>query len=60
MRVSKGSGRVAAALVVSTILFAQGVFASAQHVDQGGFLDRLLRAKQVVIRILSEIGMPPG
>jgi hypothetical protein len=57
--VSKRGGRTAAALAVSTILVAQGAFASAR-VDRGAFLDRLMRAKEIVVKILSDIGVPPG
>jgi hypothetical protein len=58
--VSKRAGRAAAALAVSTILIAEGAFASAQQVNRGGFLDKLLRAKQIIVKILSDIGLPPG
>lgn len=57
---SKRAGSVAAVLAVSTILIAQGAFASAQQLDRGGLLGRLLRAKQIVVKILSDIGLPPG
>jgi hypothetical protein len=51
---------LAAVLVVSSILVTQGAFASVPQDDRTGLLDRLARAKQIVIRILSEIGFPPG
>jgi hypothetical protein len=57
---SKSSVRIVAAIAVSTILFAQGVFASTQQTDRGGFLDSLMKAKHLVVKILSEIGLPPG
>jgi hypothetical protein len=58
--VSKRFSRVAAVLAVSSLLLAQGAFASAQQDDRGGWLDSFLRVKHVVIKILSEIGFPPG
>ena len=59
-RMSRSFGRLAAVLVVSSILVTQGAFASVRQDDRTGLLDRLARAKQIVIRILSEIGFPPG
>ena len=55
--VSKRFGRVGAVLAVSSFLLAQGAFASTLQEDRGGWL---LRVKHGVIRILSEIGFPPG
>lgn len=59
-RVSRGFGRLAAVLVVSSILVTQGAYASARQDDRTALLGRFARAKQIVIRILSEIGFPPG
>jgi len=52
-------GRIAAVLAVSSILFAEGAFASAAERDRGRF-DPLARVKQVVVKILSEFSWPPG
>lgn len=57
---SKRFGRMAAMLAVSSLLVAQGAFASARQEDRGGLLDRLARAKQIVVKILSDIGVPKG
>lgn len=48
---------MAAVLVVSSLLVTQGAFASARQEDRGGWF---ARAKQIVVRILSEIGTPKG
>jgi hypothetical protein len=58
--VSKGVSRVAAVLAVSAILVAQGAFAAEKQVDRGQLLDRLARAKQIIVKILTDIGLPPG
>jgi hypothetical protein len=58
--VSKGVRRFAAVLAVSTIVVAHGAFAVERQDDRSGFLDRLARARQVVIKILNEFGFPPG
>ena len=58
--VSKRFGRVPAVLAVSSLLLAQGAFASVRQEARGGWLDSFLRVKHVVIRTLSEIGFPPG
>ncbi len=55
--VSKRFGRVAAVLVVSSLLLAESAFASARQEDRGGWFFRLRRG---VVKILSEIGFPPG
>jgi hypothetical protein len=55
--VSRRFGRMAAVLVVSSLLVTQGAFASARQEDRGGWF---ARAKQIVVRILSEIGTPKG
>jgi hypothetical protein len=57
---SKRFGRMAALLAVSSILVTQGAFASARQEDRGGLLGQFLRVKHVVVKILSEIGFPPG
>jgi hypothetical protein len=51
---------MALVLAVSLILVTQSAFASASQDDRGGLLDRLARVKQVVVRILSDIGIPKG
>jgi hypothetical protein len=48
---------MAAVLAVSSLLVAQGALASARNEDRGGWL---ARARQIVVRILSDIGLPPG
>lgn len=58
--VSKGAGRAAVVLAVSTIVIAHGVLAAERQIDRGGFFDRLARTKQVIVKILSDIGLPPG
>lgn len=58
--VSKRFGRIAAVLAVSSLLVAQGALASARQDDRSDFLGRFARAKQIIVRILSEIGFPPG
>lgn len=55
--VSQKFGRMAAVLAVSSLLVAQGALASARHEDGGGWL---ARAKQIVVKILSDIGIPKG
>jgi hypothetical protein len=57
--VSKRFCRVAAVLAVSSVLIAQGAFASARQSDRGGF-DPFARLKQVVVKIFSEFSWPPG
>jgi hypothetical protein len=48
---------MAAVLAVSSLLVAQGALASPRHEDGGGWL---ARAKQIVVKILSDIGTPKG
>jgi hypothetical protein len=55
--VSRSLGRMAAVLAVSSLLVTQGAFAYARQDDRGGLL---VRAKHVIVRILSEFGFPPG
>jgi hypothetical protein len=57
---SRSIGRVAALLVVSTLLVTQGAFASARQYDRDGLFDRFSRVTRVVVHILSELGFPPG
>ena len=58
--VSRSVGGMAAAIAVSSLLIAQGVLASARQDDRGGLLDRIARVKQLVVKILSDIGVPKG
>jgi hypothetical protein len=58
--VSRSLGRLAAVLVVSSLLFTQGALASARQDDRSMSLGGFSRFKQVVVRILSELGFPPG
>lgn len=58
--VSRSLGRIAAVLAVSSLLVTQSAFASARQDDRGGLLDRLARLKHVVVKILSDIGVPKG
>jgi hypothetical protein len=58
--VSKRFGRMAAVLVVSSLLVTQGAFASSRQDDPLGLLGRLSRLKLVVVHVLSELGFPPG
>jgi hypothetical protein len=58
--VSRSVGRMAAAIAVSSLLVSQGAFASARQDDRGGLLDRIARVKQLVVKILSDIGVPKG
>lgn len=58
--VSKSLGRMAAVVAVSSLLVAQGAFASSRQEDRSGWFDRLSRVKQVVVNILAELGFPPG
>jgi hypothetical protein len=58
--VSRSLGRIAAVLAVSSLLVTQSAFASARQDDRGGLLDRLTRLKHVVVKILSDIGVPKG
>ena len=55
--VSQRFVRIAAVLAVSSLLVAQGAHASARNEDRGIWF---ARAKQIVVRILSDIGLPPG
>ena len=58
--VSKRFGRMAAVVAVSSLLVTQSALASVREEDRGGLLDRLARAKQIIVRILSDIGVPKG
>lgn len=58
--VSKRVGQMTVVLVVSSLLVAQGAFASARQDDRGGLHDGLARIKQVVVKILGEFSWPPG
>lgn len=54
---SKKFGRIAAMLAVSSLLIAQGALASARHEDGASWF---ARAKQIVVKILDDIGVPKG
>jgi hypothetical protein len=55
--VSRRFGRMAAVFALSSLLATQGALASARQEGSGGWL---ARAKQIVVKILSEIGTPKG
>jgi hypothetical protein len=59
-RMSKRFGRMAAVMAVSSVLVAQAAMASVREENGGGLLDRLARAKQIIVKILSDIGVPKG
>lgn len=48
---------MAAVLVVSSLLVAHGALGSAPQEDRGGWF---ARAKQIIVKILSDIGVPKG
>ena len=55
--VSQRFRRMAAVLVVSSLLVAHGALGSAPQEDRGGWF---ARAKQIIVKILSDIGVPKG
>ena len=57
---SRSLGRMTGVLVVSSLLITQGALASGRQDDRGVSLSHFSRVKQVVVRILSELGFPPG
>jgi hypothetical protein len=58
--VSRRFGRIAAVVAVSSLLVTQSALAAVREEDRGGLLDRLARAKQIIVKILSDIGVPKG
>ncbi|HEX6161120.1 MAG TPA: hypothetical protein VF111_13190, partial [Thermoanaerobaculia bacterium] len=57
---SKGAVRVAAALLIGTVLLASPAFAESRHRGERGALHYFERAKSFIISLLGRIGGPPG